>query len=376
MDEGGSHVRRDSALPRRGSRSGSSRGVEWKLAYDGPRTRCVDLNLAVKLPAHGYLRGPSSRKGSHDGALGRRGMGENVGVAAGAAGASAPLAERRRPALRTLAVAMLLLAADASYDPAAAERGPRVAQQTQARITVPSTIAAEPASQTVLPIEVGPAGAPPPNSFVRLRGLPGSVSLTVGHAVAAGAWAVPLFGLATLKANIPTDVSGRSEITVSLMSIDGVLLAQARTALVVRPAAAPEPSGASRSPAVEPKRADMPPPPPPVPAARPQRGGQPTAPPLTGEARARAEHMLAQGERYLEQGNITPARQFFRRAAEAGLAQAAIRLATTYDPAELRRFKAQGLVPDLAEARKWYERARELGADEAEERLSRLGSGS
>ena len=91
---------------------------------------------------------------------------------------------------------------------------------------------------------------------------------------------------------------------------------------------------------------------------------------------SRSTKLVHGGVRYLEQGNITPARQFFRRAAEAGLAQAAIRLATTYDPAELRRFKAQGLVPDLAEARKWYERARELGADEAEERLSRLGSGS
>ena len=35
----------------------------------------------------------------------------------------------------------------------------------------------------------------------------------------------------------------------------------------------------------------------------------------------------------------------------------------------------QGVQPNLGEARKWYERARELGAPEAEERLARLGGG-
>ena len=49
-----------------------------------------------------------------------------------------------------------------------------------------------------------------------------------------------------------------------------------------------------------------------------------------------------------------------------------IRLAATYDPSELARLQVQGIAPDPAEARKWYERARELGAPEAEERLARL----
>ena len=39
------------------------------------------------------------------------------------------------------------------------------------------------------------------------------------------------------------------------------------------------------------------------------------------------------------------------------------------------RAGAQGIQPNLTEARKWYERARELGAAEAEERLARLGGG-
>ena len=87
-----------------------------------------------------------------------------------------------------------------------------------------------------------------------------------------------------------------------------------------------------------------------------------------------AEQLLAQGERYLSQGTVAGARLFFRQAAEAGLAIAAMRLGATYDPNELSKLKVQGLVADVAEARKWYERARELGAPEAEQRLARLGS--
>jgi TPR repeat protein len=48
-------------------------------------------------------------------------------------------------------------------------------------------------------------------------------------------------------------------------------------------------------------------------------------------------------------------------------------MAATYDPVELGRLNAHGVAPDLALARKWYERALELGAAEAAERLARLG---
>jgi len=97
-------------------------------------------------------------------------------------------------------------------------------------------------------------------------------------------------------------------------------------------------------------------------------------PELSGEVRERAAQLVAQGERYLAQGKVGGARLFFRQAADAGLALGAIRLAATYDPGELARLDAHGIVADAAEARKWYERARELGAAEAEERLARLGA--
>ena len=81
----------------------------------------------------------------------------------------------------------------------------------------------------------------------------------------------------------------------------------------------------------------------------------------------------ARGEEQLGRGNIYAARQFFERAAEVGLAESALALAATYDAAELARLKVMGLKPEPGEARKWYEKARELGAPEAEARLRRLG---
>jgi hypothetical protein len=213
------------------------------------------------------------------------------------------------------------------------------------RIAVASRIVADGESPAPLRISVGPHDAIPPRSFLNLRGLPPSVGLTEGHSIGPGAWAVPLNALPTLKAYIPAGVLGESEITISLIGQDGRLLAVARTALVVRP-----PAARQREPSRSPSAAE-----------RPDRVG--------------AERLLARGEASLANGNVEIARQFLLRAAEAGLAAAALRLGATYDPAELGRLQAQGVVPDPALARKWYERARELGAPEANERLVRLGGG-
>jgi hypothetical protein len=244
---------------------------------------------------------------------------------------------------------------------------PAAAQRVDApRIAVSPSILAEPASQTALQIQVGPPGALPSNSFIRLRGLPASVSLSEGHAIAPGLWAIPLFVLPSLKANVPAGITGRSEILIQLVGVDGTTLAEGRTTLLVAPPAPPPVAAAPVEPTPPPRRSSLAPAPPPV--GRPL----PRTPELSAEDRARAERLVAQGDRHLEQGNIGAARLFFQRAAEAGSARAAIRLAATYDPAELGRLQVQGVNADRNEARRWYERARDLGAPEADERLSRL----
>src|SRR5439155_29372 len=139
----------------------------------------------------------------------------------------------RRPSLAVLTLGAL--AALASPQAAIAQRA-----ATQAQISVAPTITAVPASQIPLEIQIGPPEALPSNSFVRMRGLPSSVSLTEGHAIAPGSWAVPLFALPNLKANIPAGISGRTDFVISLLGADGTLIAEARSALVIgTPAVAP-----------------------------------------------------------------------------------------------------------------------------------------
>lgn len=220
------------------------------------------------------------------------------------------------------------------------------------RIAVLSTVVAEPASQMPLQIRVAPTESIPKNSFLRLRGLPPTTSLSEGYSIAPGAWAVPLNGLPRLTLNVPASVSGKSELLISLVDQDGKLLAEARVSLVIQP------------------QASVVAPPSPPQAAAPPRADVPK---LTPADRDNAEKLVVRGQRDLELGNVAQARQFFLRAAQIGLARGAFMLAATYDPHELARLHAVGVQPNVAEARKWYERAAELGAPEAAARLATLG---
>lgn len=210
-----------------------------------------------------------------------------------------------------------------------------------------------------LQIRIAPTESIPRNSFLRLRGLPPTASLSEGHSIAPGAWAIPLNGLPRLRLNLPGSLSGKSELLISLVDEDGKLLAEARVSLVIQPQA---PVPASPAPAAAEKES--------VPASPPPRAETPV---LTPADRESAEKLIARGERDLELGNIAQARQFFLRAAQIGLAQGALLLAATYDPRELARMRSVSVQPNVAEARKWYLRAVELGAPDAASKLATLG---
>lgn len=257
------------------------------------------------------------------------------------------------------------------------------AAQDKARlvVNVAPVILAEPGVETALPIQVGPADATPPKSFLRIRGLPAAASLSEGHGISAGAWAIPLAALPSLKITAPIAATGKSEIIVSLVGVDGTVMAESRASLVVAPAALiapgdPKPATQSSLASLGQQPIEMPGGPPrPAPAARPTV--QPQAAPvpqLKSEVRERATRLLRKGDEELAEGSIASARLFYERAAEAGLAEGAMALAATYDPDELQRRNVRGMLPDPAAARKWYERAQALGAPEAGERLRRLGS--
>jgi TPR repeat protein len=79
------------------------------------------------------------------------------------------------------------------------------------------------------------------------------------------------------------------------------------------------------------------------------------------------------GVELMTYGEVTAARTMFERVAEAGEGAGAFALAETYDPIVLAALRLPGkITPDLALARTWYERARDLGSPEARDRISRL----
>jgi hypothetical protein len=76
----------------------------------------------------------------------------------------------------------------------------------------------------------------------------------------------------------------------------------------------------------------------------------------------------------LANGDVKAARLLLLRAAEARDARAALALAKTYDPIALRQLSTTDPGPDLAQARNWYQKAREWGAPEAQRQLDALAS--
>ena len=253
--------------------------------------------------------------------------------------------------------------------------------QSGPTINAGPAILAEPGAETPLPILIGPQETIPKNSFLRLRGLPADASLTEGHEIAPGSWAIPLAALPTLKISLPIGLSGKADMTITLMSVEGTVLAETRSSLVIAAAALIVPEKVPTDPpatnvAALGLAAPVTAAPSPSLAARPQRppAPSPAGPQLIPEDRERIMALLSRGNDQLQHGNVAAARLYYQRAADAGLAQAALALASTYDPEELVRLRVVGLQPDRELARRWYERARELGASEAERRLKRFGA--
>jgi hypothetical protein len=249
------------------------------------------------------------------------------------------------------------------------------------------------------------------------------------------AWMVPLWALDNLKIEIPPGVAGNLDLVVALADNAGGVVVERTIALRVKPVVVaapsrPEPDVGQRknavvaTPALPPggaapaapsrsepdagqrKYAD-------ATTALPPGGAAPAAPsrsepdagqrkdalttpaprpggaaPAPSERKCtvvvecqppaeepdQAERLARQGDRYLAQGNIAIARQYFARAADLGLAIAALKIAETYDPNELARLNVYGVKPNLAEARRWYQRAFELDVPEAQARMQRLGT--
>ena len=103
-----------------------------------------------------------------------------------------------------------------------------------------------------------------------------------------------------------------------------------------------------------------------VPAPAPSAAAATSAPPSPGATATDIGELLARGDAFLLIGDVTSARLFYERAADAGDRQAAMRMGATFDPGFLGRAGLRGTRGDPAKANSWYSHALDLGAPGAD----------
>ena len=197
-------------------------------------------------------------------------------------------------------------------------------------LTVPSTIEAEAGKESPFSITLNSAD-PPLRSIITIQGLPEGTTLSDGRPYGDGGWTLKPDEVSDLRLRLPKGVSGHTNLRVALVGADGSPIAGAATQLNV---ATP-------------------------PISRP-------------EDKELIAGLIAHGQKMIDVGYLAGARGYFKRAAEAGSADAALALGATYDPKFISDIGVKGIKGDLAEARAWYERARELGSVSAKEKLEDL----
>ena len=228
--------------------------------------------------------------------------------------------------------------------------------------------------------------SPHPDSFILIRGLPSGSFITRGSRVGTDGWRVPLQELAYAMLSPPPNFAGTMTLSVDLKN-DDEAVADSDVQRFTWSSAQKDQASAQRADASKNMRVAS------VEHAEPVRStgnvrtseittgaqsvNEAERPRGTGEParlipQSSIASLLSRGNAALEIGDIAAARLLLQRPAEAGEVKAAIALASTYDPAFLRRLRTIGAQSDIAAARRWYERAAELGSIEAMQRLKEL----
>jgi hypothetical protein len=240
------------------------------------------------------------------------------------------------------------------------------------------------------PIALGvDVDSPTPGSFVVVRGLPAGSRLSAGIQIRDGEWRVSLRDLQDAQVRPPQDYLGTLNLPIDLRNSDDRVL-ESRNQRLTWQAEQSAPV-AAKPVKTEISGADptyAPPAPPPsrnvqeaVATAGPDQSlvsERPvTSSPAAVEASrqvdaAELQNLMQRADAALENRDFAAARLLLERAAESGNAQAAIKLAGTYDPGILKQLGALGAQANVDRAREWYRKAADWGSAEAGRRLLEL----
>lgn len=173
--------------------------------------------------------------------------------------------------------------------------------------------------------------------------------------------------LPVVPAAIPAPVAEAAPIATQETS---AAVPTAPTGVTVQTAEASPTQETSAAPTATPEPAEAVPP-----ADPPQPAAKPLIKPPTLSADEIAV-LVKRGKDFLTNGDISSARLLLRRAAEAGNAEAALALGSTFDPVIIARLGAIGVKADAAKARQWYEKAAALGSNTASQQIAKLAEAS
>jgi hypothetical protein len=229
------------------------------------------------------------------------------------------------------------------------------------------------------PLELGVSvDAPAPGMTVMIKWMPAGARLTAGRRASANEWRVPAQIISDAAIIPPTDFVGELNLAAELRGADGAILVTTfirLTWMSAQPASAGV-SAASTAAAPPTPAAPAPQqpqaiasPPPDAPAA-----ATPHAEPIREVSPNEIAGLVRRAQELLASGDLQGARVLLTFAADAHDARAALLLAKTFDPTASRQLSATDPGPDLAQARNWYQRAREWGSPEAQRQLDALAS--
>ena len=245
--------------------------------------------------------------------------------------------------------------------------------------------------------------APDAGTTVTIKGMAPGARLTAGVPLSFTEWRVPAEQVSSALVIPPADFVGELNLSAELRNPEGaaqvtsfmqlVWKAAAPTAALVTSSTVPATAVPAPQPMPpQPQLQQQQPPPqqpqqqtiaalPPVAAPQPPAAAPTPQPPAQPRADAPRElspneiaSMVRRAQEMLANGDIKAARLLLLRAAEARDARAALALAKTFDPIALRQLNTADPGPDVAQARNWYQRAREWGAPEAQRQLDALAS--
>ena len=266
-------------------------------------------------------------------------------------GDNSPASEQPAKTIQPLAEGKEAKAAIPAITPSTPKRDGGLASDSAAR-----TVAGQPGEPVELKINLTGAEVKPETAIV-LLGIPENMKLSSGNRTEKGEWMMTVWDTLRLTLTAPQKYAGDFGVTVALMDSEGVLTDWER--FNVNIGGAEMPAKPAQEPVVAEVKSD--PAPAPAPAIQPQLS--------TDEQK----ELIARAGQLIDQGDVVSARNVLDYAVGGGSADAAYKLAQTYDPAWLNEFKSVlGVKPDLIKAKVLYYFAARNGHEEASKRLAVL----